>query len=149
MEITPILPPSDANLDFDLLDCVAVGTEVHVSDDFELSAGGPVPVIEVLNKSKIIFYSDYNSSEEKIFEMSNRSSFVTIDKTTCKLPLVVRDGWQYLCVEMDDLMTNAFGSTFVACREVIIHGSCRVSKIFFQSKKYADVELPAFLRVVA
>ena len=34
------------------------------------------------------------------------------------------------------------------CGEITVHGSCRLHKIYFQSKRHADCELPSYLRVV-
>ncbi len=173
MEITAILPPSDNKIDFDLLDCAASGPDVNIVDDFELHTQAPVSVIDLVgSESQVVFYVDCvrpylvlhfksvdkfmkvkilcsdDTGKDKLFEMSNKSSFVTIDQTTCKMPMEVSNGWQYVCIELDELLANAFGTSLVSCKQVTLCGSCRVSKMFFQSRKYADVELPDFLRVV-
>ena len=172
MEITPILPPDDGPLDFDLLDCVASGPDISVVDDNELHTE-PLPVVEILNQSsQVTFFVDCSrpylilyfkgverfvsisvlciddTKQRKILTMSNKSSFVTVEKVTCKLPLEIESGWQYVCIELDELLANSFGSLYKKCKEVTISGSCRLSKIYFASKRYADCELPNFLRVV-
>ncbi|KAJ1407587.1 hypothetical protein B484DRAFT_309359, partial [Ochromonadaceae sp. CCMP2298] len=63
------------------------------------------------------------------------------------VPLEIQEGWQYLCIDLEDLLANAFGASYAMCREVTVCGSCRLSKLYFQSQMYADVELPKFLRV--
>jgi hypothetical protein len=173
MEITPILPPSNNKIDFDLLDCSAFGPEVSIVDDFELQVQS-ISVIELIGSdSKILFYTDCgrpylvvqfksierflklsvlcsdDTGNDKLFEMSNKSSFITIDKNMCKMPLEIDIGWQYVCIELEELLANAFGTSFVSCKEVTVSGSCRLARLYFQSKKYSDVELPSFLRVVA
>jgi hypothetical protein len=173
MEITAILPPSNSKLDFDLLDCSAFGPEVNIVDDFELQIQS-ISVIELIGSdSKILFYTDCvrpylvvqfksierflkisvlcsdDTGNDKLFEMSNKSSFITIDKNACKMPLEIGSGWQYVCIELEELLANGFGTSFLSCKEVTISGSCRLGRLYFQSKKYSDVELPSFLRVVA
>ncbi len=173
MEITAILPPSDNKIDFDLLDCSASGPEVGIVDDFELLVQSPVSVIELIgSSSKVTFYTDCtrpylvihfknidrflkfvilcsdDTGVDKTLDMSNKTSFITVDKSYCKMPLDTGAGWQHVCIELDELLANAFGTSYVECKEVTIHGSGRISKLFLQSKKYADVELPSFLRVV-
>lgn len=173
MDYTAILPPSDHKIDFDLLDCAAEGPEVTVVDDYELQVVSPVSVLELIGpRSKVTFFTDCHrpylvvhfktidrflrmtvlcvddTGKNKLFDMSNKSSFITVDQSTCSMPMEVGGGWQYLCIELDELLANAFGSTFLSCKELTIYGSCRVSKIYFQSRKHADVELPSYLRVV-
>ncbi len=173
MEITAILPPSDSKIDFDLIDCTAQGPEVNIVDDFELLVQSPVSVIELTGSdSKVTFFTDCvrpylvvhfksidrflrfsilcsdETGKDKLFDMSNKTSFVTIDQSVCKMPMDISSGWQYACIELDELLANAFGTMYVSCKEVTVCGSCRLSKLYFQSKKYADVELPSYLRVV-
>lgn len=175
LEITPLLPPDDSAIDFDMLDCTAVGSEISIAEDGELSVGDPVPVVDLGSmSSQVTFYpecsrpyvvihfknidkflsirflcvddTDNNNMKELI--MSNKFSFVTVDETSVKMPLEMESGWQHVCIELDELLANAYGSTYVLCKELTITGGCRFSKIYFQSKMYSDVELPNFLRVV-
>lgn len=175
MELLPVLPPDDAPLDFDILDCMATGPEINIVEDSELHPTDPVAVIELIGAdSQVTFYPESqlpymvvnfksierfltiqvlcvdDSGKRKVIELTNKASFVTVDneKNICKLPLEVGEGWQYACIELHELLANAFASSYARCKEVTICGSCRVSKIFFEAKKYADIELPEFLRVV-
>lgn len=45
-------------------------------------------------------------------------------------------------------MRNAFNKTYLECKNITISGSCRINKVYFQSKNYSDIELPPFLRVI-
>jgi hypothetical protein len=176
MEITPIFPPNNEAIDFDNLDCHIIGNDVSMVEDGELNYEFPPSVLELSNQNtKIRFYTDSTrpylvlqfktlkkfmsleflcideDGNEKVFLSSNNTSFITIDGSTCKLPLQTtsNDGWQYCCINLEDLLADAFGAIYYKCREITISGTCRVSKIFFQSKQYSDIELPNFLRVVS
>jgi hypothetical protein len=90
-----------------------------------------------------------DSGKTRMFEMSNKVSVVTIENNHCSMPLSVdQDGWQYTCIELHELLANAFGTSLKSVTEITVAGSCRLSKLYFQSKRYADIELPEFLRVV-
>jgi hypothetical protein len=173
MEITPILPPGEDTIDFDVLDCMVKGPEISIIEDRELSITNPPSVVELIGAdSTITFFADCSRQylvlnvkgmerfltiilhcvddigETKTITLTNKASFVTADRQSCKLPLVLEEGWQYLCIDLEDLLANAFSATFASCREVTVCGSCRLSKLYFQSRKYADVELPKYLRVL-
>jgi hypothetical protein len=174
MEITPVFPPNTDPIDFDNIDCQIIGTDVNMVDEQELNYDAPPSVLEISNSNtQIRFFVDCarpflvlhfktikkfvtleficldEDGNEKIFISSNKTSFVTVEKNTCTLPLTTnQDGWQYCLINLEDLMADAFSCIYYKCREIVVHGSCRLSKIFFESKQYADIELPSFLRVV-
>jgi hypothetical protein len=173
MEISPIVPPDEHPFDVDTLNCMIAGPEIHVVEDAELNVETPLPVIELLgSESKIRLFTNCSRQylvlhfktmrrfffvdiicedeygKEYIFKLSNKTSFVTIDKNVCTMPFQCGDGWQYSSIDLEDIMANAFTVPFYHCREIIISGTCRIGKLYFQSKAYSDIELPLFLRVV-
>lgn len=173
MEITPVIPPDDAPLELDHLDCSTTGNEIGVVDDMELDISTPIPTIELLSQdSKIRLYVDCprpqlimhlkfikkfmdieiicldDKNIERIFRFSNKTSFVTVKDNICRGPIQAKDGWQYVPFDLAELCANAFGVYYNKCVEITISGGIRISKLFFQSKAYADIELPTFLRVV-
>jgi hypothetical protein len=173
MEITPIMPPADAMIDFDMLDCMVTGPDISIIEDKELDIVNPPSVIELLGQdSKITFFVDSpqrylvlnfktmdrflsialtcldDTGEMKSITITNRASFITADRKTCKVPLVIEEGWQYLCLDLEDMLANAFAASHAVCKEVMVFGSCRLSKLYFQSKLYSDVELPTYLRTI-
>ena len=154
--------------DFENIDCTVVGEECNVIDDSELTED----VIEILgDESHIVFSADCNykylvlhlknlsryltidlqirdtlGMHRKI-TLCNKRSIASIDKSVADLPLEIGEGWQHLCVDLDDLLFRCFGSNLRLCSTVTVHGSTRISKMFFQEKCYADIQLPVFLRV--
>lgn len=173
MELTPVLPPNDSPIDFDMLDCMVKGTEISITEDKELSLTMPPSVIELIgHESSITFFVDCSrqylvvnfksvdrfltfvltcvddTGEMKNIVITNKASFITADRRSAKLPLQIEDGWQFLCIDLEDLLANAFSATFAACKEITVHGSCRISKLYFQSVLYSDVELPKYLRLL-
>ena len=172
-EVLPIMPPSGEDFDFDTIDCSPSGPEVSVADDFELLTETGCPVLEIVGeKSEMAFYMNTtlpyvafhiksvrkfmgitlrfidNTKTTRTVSFSNKRSVVTVDQDKCFLPIEIgMEGWQYLCLDFERICKNAFGTSYSSCKEVTVHGSCRLSKLFFQKREYADAELPEYLRV--
>ncbi len=85
---------------------------------------------------------------EYTIELSSRASVARIGREKASLPLMIRPGWNYCCVDVEDVVHMAFGAHLAFTTGVTVKSSCRVARIFFQDKRYEDRELPAFLRVV-
>ena len=171
--VLPIMPPTADDFDFDTIDCSPSGPEVSVADDFELLTETGCPVLEIVGeKSEMAFYMNTNlpyvafhikgvgkflaitltftddAKRTRTVHFSNKRSVVTVDQDKCYLPIEIgMEGWQYLSLDFERICKNAFGTSYSSCKEVTVHGSCRLSKLFFQKREYADAELPEFLRV--
>jgi hypothetical protein len=173
LEITPIIPVKEGPLEFEELDVMVEGSDVNIIEDSELDLREPQAVIELLGKeSKMrilanctrpylslhfktlrrfmfidVLCFDSNGMQREL-RLSNKTSFVTIDKNVCSLPFqTAADGWQYAMLDLEDLLANAFACQFHSCAMITLSGTIRISKLFFQSKRYSDIELPNFLRV--
>jgi len=90
---------------------------------------------------------DETGTRRKII-MSNKRSTVAVDKTYCKLPLNMGFGWQYLEVNLDDVLSKCFGVSVASVREIEIKGPARIARIYLQKRSHADAELPTFLRLI-
>lgn len=169
--ITPIFPLNDdQDVDFDVLDCTPSG-EVHIAEDEEL---GNSLVVELCgNDSRITFFTqtDYrylvvflnacsrfcsvaviindDHGNERFIEVSNRRSTVTVENNTAtKIPMEVKEGWQRICLDLQDIVQVCFGTNFSSCLEVSAAGGCRLYKVFLQAEDYAEPQLPTYLRVL-
>lgn len=171
IRVLPVFPLSDGEVTFEEMDCVSSGREINIIEDSEL---GKTSVLELGNNSSLTFFTHGDASLpflvfqlrnvdkfftitlivsdttgcERIVEMSNKRSTICIDNNLCQLPVEIGAGWQYLCIDLNDLLQRAFGTKYRSCSEITVKGSNRVSKIFFEEKQYADVQLPSFLRIV-
>ena len=170
--VVAIIPPGPDDFDFDQIDCLPVGPEVTIVDDFELLIDSGAPVLEITgDASKLVFFTQcslpyvnfhiknidrfigitltFNDSqgESREVNFSTKRSIVTVDKAIANLPVIVGEGWQFLCLDFPKIAAGAFGCNYSACTEITVHGSCRLSKVFFTKREVADVELPSYLRV--
>jgi hypothetical protein len=89
-----------------------------------------------------------NKKQKRHFMLSNNQSRLHITSHEASLPMRMKDGWNYLCLDLRDMTKNAFGTMYQRAICVQIFSSCRILRAFFQAEKYADVELPAHLRVL-
>jgi hypothetical protein len=170
LRIIPVIPMSEEEIDFDIMDCQPQGLDVSIVNDAELSQKS---VVEVGENSHLTFFTladenypflvlhvkninmffvitvvfEDSSGRERIIEMTNKRSTIQVDGDFCKLPIDIEIGWQHICLDMELILNKAFGTSYRQCLEVSMSGSCRFSKIFFQAKRYADAQLPKFLRV--
>ncbi|GMF11690.1 unnamed protein product [Phytophthora lilii] len=88
-----------------------------------------------------------DSQKYRQFTVTNTRSLARVEDSACQLPLAFGEhpGWRYLCMDLQDLTNQAFGTRHVTTTEVRINGNCRLLRIFFQDERYADADLPAHL----
>lgn len=169
--IFPLFPLSENEIEnFDMIDCVPCGPEVNIIDDEELSGksvidmGGenssitffcscsyPLIVMHINSSNRFLYISINvrdNCGKDRVFELMNRRSNISIIDNTCQVPMEMGDGWQRICMNMDDMVSRAFGSKYLSCTSLIFGGNCRLARVFFQGEDYADPQLPSYLRVV-
>ncbi|GMF22609.1 unnamed protein product [Phytophthora fragariaefolia] len=79
--------------------------------------------------------------------VTNMRSLARVEGSACQLPLAFgsHSGWRYLCMDLQDITNQAFGTRHVTTTEVRIGGNCRLLRMFFQDERYADVDLPTHL----
>jgi len=63
------------------------------------------------------------------------------------IPLVLVDGWNRICIDMEHMMST-IGQKFVSAEGIKVYSCCRVRRIFFSDSQYDDWELPYRLRVL-
>jgi len=155
VKIRPIMPLSDSTeIDLEAIECIPQGPDCNVIDDSELG----IDVIEVTGeKSSMIFPTNGckypylvlhvknmsrfmslelvlldNTNKLRTFRLSNRRTTAVIEPQTCDLPLDIGDGWQYLCIDLNDMLYRSYGTGLKTCREIVVCGY-RVTSI---SKSY-------------
>lgn len=81
------------------------------------------------------------------FTVTNSRSLARVEDSSCQLPLAfgANNTWRYLCMDLQDLTLQAFGTRHVTTTEVRVGGNCRLLRMFFQDERYTDAELPGHL----
>jgi hypothetical protein len=97
---------------------------------------------------KIVLKIHDTEGKLRTFTISNRRTTIHVSGNSCALPMDFGIGWQHITLDLEDLLDRCFGASLLYVSSIIIHGSTRVGKIFFQDKDYSDAELPAMLRLL-
>lgn len=88
-----------------------------------------------------------DKQQHRTLKVTNAQSLARVEGDTAQLPLAfgAGSGWRYLCMDLQRLTTQAFGTQHVTTTRVRIAGTCRLLRVFFQDERYADAALPAHL----
>lgn len=79
--------------------------------------------------------------------LTNKKSKIVIYEKDCTIPMKIGNSWQYICIDMADMMRRAFGLEFNRCTQVSLQGMSKLSSVYLHDKEYADVQLPPHLQV--
>jgi hypothetical protein len=60
----------------------------------------------------------------------------------CTMPMRLDDGWNQIQFNLQDFCRRAYGTAYVETLRVQVHCSCRVRRIYFSDRLYAEEELP-------
>lgn len=107
---------------------------------FQIKDVGRFCAVEVVAEGK--------DGTEYTLELSSRATVARVGRQKAALPLMLGKGWNYCCLDVEDILHTAFGAKLAFTTRVAVKSSCRISKVFFQDKRYEDRELPDFLRVI-
>ncbi|KAL3315025.1 Cilia- and flagella-associated protein 20 [Cichlidogyrus casuarinus] len=77
------------------------------------------------------------------FRASNFQSTTRVKPYICTMPLRLDSDWNQVQFNMADFTKRAYGTNFVEALRVQIHANCRIRRIFFCDRVYAEDELPA------
>ncbi|UYV68080.1 CFAP20 [Cordylochernes scorpioides] len=73
------------------------------------------------------------------------SSFQTVTKVVpflCTLHLRLEEGWNQVWFNLEDFTRRAYGSGYVETLRVQVHANCRLRRVFFADRQYAEEDLP-------
>lgn len=61
----------------------------------------------------------------------------------CTMPMRLDEGWNQIQFNLADFCRRAYGTTYVETLRIQLHCSCRLRRIYFSDRLYAEEELPA------
>ena len=91
--------------------------------------------------------ADDNQHKIRKLILTNKKSKIIINDKECTIPIKIGASWQYLSVDMKNVMKRAFGVDFNRCLEITIRGGCMVKSCYLHKEDRADVTLPTYLQV--
>ena len=77
------------------------------------------------------------------FRASNFQSVTRVKHFICTMPLRLDGGWNQIGFNLSDFTKRAYGSNYVETVRVTVNANCRLRRIYFADRMYAEDELPA------
>lgn len=76
------------------------------------------------------------------FRASNYQSTTRVKPFICTMPMRLDEGWNQIQFNLSDFTRRAYGTNYVETLRVQIHANCRIRRIYFSDRLYAEEELP-------
>eukprot|EP01094_Clydonella_sp_ATCC50884_P000894 TRINITY_DN10668_c0_g1_i1.p1 TRINITY_DN10668_c0_g1~~TRINITY_DN10668_c0_g1_i1.p1 ORF type:complete len:187 (-),score=43.67 TRINITY_DN10668_c0_g1_i1:57-545(-) len=88
--------------------------------------------------------------ETRRFRASNFQDTTRVKEYICTMPLRLPDtGWNYIHLNLADLVRRVYGSGFKHCVRVTVHANCHLRRVFFSDKPITEEQLPAEMKLFA
>lgn len=87
-----------------------------------------------------------NKGLRRRFRACSTQTTTRIKPFICSMPLRLDSLWNMVYLNVGDLTTKAYGTTFVEVIRVQIHASCRIRRAFFTDQEYKQSKLPLSLK---
>ena len=118
----------------------------------EPSTGVKLPHLTLVVKNLDRFFSFEvealdDMSVRRRFRASNYQAVTRVRPFICTMPLRLDDGWNTVTLNLQDLVKRAYGTNFVEALRVTVHASCRLRRVYFAERQYAEEELPVEFRL--
>ncbi|CAG0887622.1 unnamed protein product [Cyprideis torosa] len=76
------------------------------------------------------------------FRASNYQSTTRVKPFICTIPMRMDEGWNQIQFNLADFTKRAYGTNYVETLRVQIHANCRIRRVYFSDRLYAEDELP-------
>ncbi|CAG03683.1 unnamed protein product, partial [Tetraodon nigroviridis] len=63
------------------------------------------------------------------------------------VPLILAASWEHISINLAELTYELFGTEYVETVKVKIHANCRIRRVYFTNRIYADKDLPKAFKV--
>lgn len=76
------------------------------------------------------------------FRASNYQSTTKVKPFICTMPMRLDEGWNQIQFNLSDFTRRAYGTNYVETLRVQVHANCRIRRLYFSDRLYAEEELP-------
>lgn len=105
----------------------------------------PFLVMVVKNLKKYFTFEVQVLDDKNIkrrFRASNYQTTTKVKPFICTMPMKLDDGWNQIQFNLADFTRRAYGSNYIETLRVTIHANCRLRRVYFSDRLYAEEELP-------
>ncbi|MES1904812.1 MAG: Cilia- and flagella-associated protein 20 [Paramarteilia canceri] len=116
-----------------------------VENDKVLGIKLPFLVMIVKNMKKYFSFEVQildDKNERRRFRASNYQSTTRVKPFICTMPMRLDDGWNQIQFNLADFTRRAYGTNYVETIRVSVHANCRLRRVYFSDRLYAEQELP-------
>lgn len=76
------------------------------------------------------------------FRASNYQSTTKVKPFICTMPMRLDEDWNQIQFNLSDFTRRAYGTNYIETLRVQVHANCRVRRLYFSDRLYAEEELP-------
>merc|ERR1711879_635063 len=107
-------------------------------------AGLPYLVLLIKNLD-VSFEVEVLDSERKTrrFRCSNFQLQPSVHPELTTVPLILQPGWNTVTIDLRTVLRRAYGTELKELSGLIVHGSCRIRRIYLAQELVAEENLPA------
>ncbi|KAG2218469.1 hypothetical protein INT45_003013 [Circinella minor] len=84
-----------------------------------------------------------DKGETRRFRASNYQVATRVKPYITTMPMRLDPGWNQIVFNLADYVKRAYGTNYVETTRVTVHANCRLRRIYFTDRLYAEEELPA------
>ncbi|KRX42952.1 ADP-ribosylation factor 1-like 2 [Trichinella murrelli] len=129
---TYIVCPADANVNLGIKLPFLVLLVKNLGKDFSLE-------VETIDASKAVRRFRWSTFQEK-----PRQAIII-----CTMPMRLSTGWNFLQINLDDISRKLYSQPYRETRRIMIHPNCRIRRVFFADRIYAEDDLPREFRLIS
>ncbi|CAG8593394.1 4468_t:CDS:2 [Diversispora eburnea] len=129
-----------------------IDTYITCPAQFNRTLGIKLPILVLIVKNlKKLFTLEVQIMDDKNMIRRFRASnfqFVTRAKPyICTMPMRLDEGWNQIQFNLADFTRRAYSTNYVETLRVQIHANCRLRRIYFADRVYAEEELPPEIKL--
>ncbi|KAL1235350.1 Cilia- and flagella-associated protein [Trichinella spiralis] len=129
---TYIVCPADANVNLGIKLPFLVLLVKNLGKDFSLE-------VETIDASKAVRRFRWSTFQEK----PRQATII------CTMPMRLSTGWNFLQINLADISRKLYSQPYRETRRIMIHPNCRIRRIFFADRIYAEDDLPREFRLIS
>lgn len=76
------------------------------------------------------------------FRASNYQSSTKVKPFICTMPMRLDEDWNQIQFNLSDFTRRAYGTNYIETLRVQVHANCRIRRLYFTDRLYAEEELP-------
>ncbi|CAJ0834087.1 22154_t:CDS:2 [Entrophospora sp. SA101] len=110
----------------------------------------PILVFIVKNMKKYFTFEVQILDDKNIkrrFRASNYQSVTRVKPYICTMPMRLDEGWNQIQFNLADFTRRAYSTNYVETSRVQIHANCRLRRVYFADRIYAEEELPPEMKL--